>query len=61
MNSGGQYAGRCGNDGQSIIVQITDSCPECGANQFDIQALTYSKVGGRVWLFSRSLLVLHAR
>lgn len=44
MNSGGEYAGRCNSDGQSIIVQITDSCPQCELGHFDIQALTYSKV-----------------
>lgn len=42
----GEWANNCilGGDQVSIVVQITDSCPECQANQFDIQALTYNKV-----------------
>ena len=28
----------------SVIVQITDVCPECGADHIDIQALTYNKL-----------------
>ena len=27
-----------------FVVQITDSCPECESNHFDIQALTFNKV-----------------
>ncbi len=28
----------------SVIVQITDICPECAADHLDIQALTYNKL-----------------
>lgn len=28
----------------SVIVQITDSCPECGADHLDMQALTFHKL-----------------
>jgi len=28
----------------SVIVQITDSCPECEPDHIDIQALTYNKL-----------------
>ena len=44
--SSGQWAGNCitGSDQVSVIVQITDSCPECEADHFDLQALTYNKV-----------------
>lgn len=35
-----------------MLVQITDSCPECQANQFDIQALTFNKVGAFLTLDS---------
>ncbi|KAK9852113.1 hypothetical protein WJX84_000033 [Apatococcus fuscideae] len=46
MNSGGQYAGRCaGNTGkESIIVMISDECPECEADHIDIQAVTFGKI-----------------
>jgi len=43
MNSGGQFAGRCGS-AQSITITITDSCPQCEANHLDIQALTFNKI-----------------
>jgi hypothetical protein len=37
------FQGRC--QGQSsVIVTITDSCPECGADHLDLQALTFDKV-----------------
>ena len=29
---------------RSIVVMITDQCPECEANHMDIQALTWAKV-----------------
>ena len=45
--STGQWKDNCitGDQQVSVIVQITDSCPECEEDHFDIQALTYSKVG----------------
>ena len=27
-----------------MVIQITDSCPECEADHIDIQALTFAKV-----------------
>ena len=44
--STGEWANNCitGSDQVSVIIQITDSCPECEANHFDLQALTYNKV-----------------
>jgi Lytic transglycolase len=27
-----------------IVMQVTDSCPQCEANHWDIQALAYQKV-----------------
>lgn len=38
--------GRCNSDPsqQSATVLITDSCPECGADHIDMQALTFQKV-----------------
>ena len=40
------FAGRCitGANAVSVIVQITDICPECAADHLDIQALTYNKL-----------------
>ena len=40
------FAGRCitGSNAVSVIVQITDICPECAADHLDIQALTYNKL-----------------
>ena len=40
------FAGRCitGGAAVSVIVQITDICPECAADHIDIQALTYNKL-----------------
>ena len=42
----GDKPGSCNPDpnGRSIVVQITDQCPECEANHMDIQALTWAKV-----------------
>lgn len=42
----GPWSGRCrtGDDRVSVIVQITDSCPECKADHIDIQAATFDKV-----------------
>jgi Lytic transglycolase len=40
------YPGSC--SGASVVVQITDSCPECRAvndADFDLQALTFASVG----------------
>lgn len=44
--STGEYANNCitGPNQVSIIVQITDVCPQCEANHIDLQALTYNKV-----------------
>ncbi|KAK9835375.1 hypothetical protein WJX81_005549 [Elliptochloris bilobata] len=38
------FQGRCNGDQVSVIVQITDACPECEADHIDIQALTYNKI-----------------
>ena len=42
----GDKPGSCQEDPKqrSIVVQITDQCPECGPNHLDIQALTWAKV-----------------
>lgn len=42
----GDKPGTCNPDpnGRSIVIQITDQCPQCGQNQIDIQALTWAKV-----------------
>ena len=42
----GPWKGRCitGPNQVSVIVQITDSCPECGADHLDMQALTFHKL-----------------
>ena len=42
----GPWKGRCitGPNQVSVIVQITDSCPECGADHIDMQALTFHKL-----------------
>ena len=29
---------------RSVVVMITDTCPECASNQLDIQAQTWAKV-----------------
>lgn len=53
------FAGRCisGKDQVSVIVQITDACPECSTDQIDIQALTYNKLSpmdtGRISIMYR--------
>ena len=53
------FQGRCitGANQVSVIVQITDTCPECEANQMDIQALTYNKLSpmetGRISMMYR--------
>jgi len=50
------YAGRCNSDPnqRSILVQITDQCPECGADHIDMQARVFEKIappsGGRISL-----------
>eukprot|EP00884_Botryococcus_braunii_P022964 jgi/Botrbrau1/9351/Bobra.354_2s0009.1 len=46
VNDGSQFQGRCNSDPseRSVTVMITDSCPECASNQFDIQALTFNKI-----------------
>jgi hypothetical protein len=42
----GDIRGRCitGSNQVSVVVQITDSCPECPADHIDIQAMTFDKV-----------------
>ena len=42
----GDKPGSCQADPRqrSIVVQITDQCPECGPNHMDMQALTWAKV-----------------
>ena len=29
----------------SVMVMISDKCPECGADHIDVQSLTFAKVG----------------
>ena len=38
--------GRCSKDKnqRSVTVTITDTCPECGTDHIDMQALTFNKV-----------------
>ncbi len=53
------FQGRCitGGNQVSVIVQITDICPECAADHIDIQALTYNKLSpmesGRISIMYR--------
>lgn len=46
VNDGPDFSGKCNADSanQSVTVQITDSCPECMANQFDVQAQTFGRI-----------------
>jgi Lytic transglycolase len=46
VDKDGPWKGRCftGSNQVSVVVQITDSCPECEADHIDIQALTFAKV-----------------
>ena len=37
--------GRCYGTNNSVVVVITDSCPECESYHMDMQALTFAKVG----------------
>ena len=42
---GKEFKGRCRDGGgKSVTVTITDSCPECGADHMDIQALVFDKL-----------------
>eukprot|EP00891_Asterochloris_glomerata_P004481 jgi/Astpho2/4481/fgenesh1_pg.00067_%23_63_t len=40
------FQGRCitGSGQQSIVVMISDSCPQCEPDHLDIQALTFNKI-----------------
>lgn len=42
----GDKPGSCQADpnNRTIVVMISDSCPECEANHLDLQALTWEKV-----------------
>ena len=42
----GDQPGTCNSDAsaRSIVVQITDQCPQCESNHWDVQALTWAKV-----------------
>lgn len=44
--SGEHWTGRCisGPDQVSVVVQITDECPECNPDHIDIQAMTFDKL-----------------
>ena len=46
----GDQPGTCNPDAtaRSIVVQITDQCPQCESNHWDIQALTWAKVRSRL-------------
>ena len=45
----GDKPGSCNPDPnrRSIVIQITDQCPECEPDHLDLQALTWAKV--RPW------------
>lgn len=45
-DDGPDFAGKCnpGSADQSVTIQITDSCPECQSNQFDVQAQTFGRI-----------------
>jgi hypothetical protein len=49
---GKEFAGRCRAGAGPVTVTITDSCPECGADHMDLQALVFEKIappsGGRI-------------
>ena len=49
---GKQFAGRCRPGAGSAYITITDSCPECGADHIDLQALVFDRIapaaGGRI-------------
>lgn len=40
------FAGNCNPDPnqRSTYITVTDSCPECGPDHIDMQALTYAKI-----------------
>ncbi|CAL5220563.1 g2600 [Coccomyxa viridis] len=46
VDIGGPFAGRCSKDSnqRSVTVTITDTCPECGSDHIDMQALTFNKI-----------------
>ena len=46
INDGPQFAGKCNPDWQtnSITFMVTDKCPECQADQLDLNALAFQKV-----------------
>lgn len=46
MDVGGPFAGRCSKDKnqRSVTVTVTDTCPECGTDHIDMQALTFNKI-----------------
>ncbi|KAK9824737.1 hypothetical protein WJX74_003216 [Apatococcus lobatus] len=56
VNDGPQFAGKCNPDWQtnSITFMVTDKCPECQADQVDLNALAFQKLAplanGRVAL-----------
>lgn len=42
---GKEFSGRCRDGGgKSVTITITDSCPECGADHMDLQALVFDKL-----------------
>ena len=42
---GKEFSGRCRDGGgKSVTVTITDSCPECGADHMDLQAMVFDKL-----------------
>lgn len=50
VNNDTQLENKCNNDWQtqSITIMITDSCPECAKNQFDIQAQSFGRLAPEI-------------
>lgn len=53
----GTLQGRCRSGAGSVVITITDSCPECEADHLDLQALTFDKVCLVLMLFIMFVLM----